>query len=85
MYNIYLVCLKFIGVMGLMPTRETYCTRWKLRNSSTLRAFAIQTTDIFIKGWYLKYLDFLSQEISFWLGIKSSISSQAWAHQASNV
>ena len=47
-----------------------------------LRGFAIQTIDIFIRGYHLKYPDFLSQDICFWLGLKSAISSQAWAHKA---
>ena len=38
--------------------------------------------DIFIRSFHLKYLDFLSQAICFWLGLKSAISSQAWAHKA---
>ena len=51
-------------------------------SSSPLRVFAILTIDIFIEGCHLKYLDFLSQDICFWLGLKSAISSQAWTHQA---
>ena len=53
-----------------------YCTRWGLRSSSPLRVIAFQTVDIFIRGCYLKDLDFLSQVIRFWLGLKSAISLQ---------
>ena len=73
-------CGKYI-VDG-MPTWEIYCTRWGLGSSSPLRVFAILTTDIFIRGCHLKYPDFLSQDICFWLGLKSAISSEAWTHQA---
>ena len=63
-------------------TGGTYGTRWGLRSSNSLGVIAIQTIDIFIRGCYLKYPDFLSQGIRFWLGLKSAKSSQAWAHQA---
>ena len=49
---------------------------------NTPRGFAIQTIDIFIRDCHLKYPDFLSQDNCFWLGLKSAISCQAWAHQA---
>ena len=68
-----------------MPKWEIYCTRWGLGSSSPLRDLAIQTTDIFIRGCYLKYPDFLSQDICFWLGLKSAISWHSWAHQAGSV
>ena len=29
--------------------------------------------------------DFLSQDICFWVGLKSTISLQAWAHQTASV
>ena len=41
-----------------------------------MRFIAIQT---------IKYPDFESQDIRFWLGLKSAIFSQAWAHQAASV
>ena len=68
------------GVVDEMPTWD--CTRWGLGSWSHLGEFAIQTIDIFIRGCRLKYPDFLSQYICFWLGLKSIISSQAWAHEA---
>ena len=63
-YNMYLECYRFIGVVDVMPTRETYCTRWGLRSSNPL-SFTIQTINVFIRGYYLKYPDFLSQGILF--------------------
>ena len=38
---------------GCGPGQEDYCTRKGLRSPSPLRAVAIQTIDIFIKGCYL--------------------------------
>ena len=46
---------------------------------------AIQTLDIFIRGCYLKFPDFLSQDIRFWLGLKSDIFSQALAYQTASM
>ena len=50
-----------------------------------MRDIAIQTLDTFIRGRYLKYPDFLSQNVRFWLGLKSAIFSRAWAYQAASV
>ena len=57
----------------------------KVGGLSSLRVFAIQTKNIFIRGSYLKYLDFLSQDICFLLGLNSAISSQACAREAASV
>ena len=76
---------RLIGVVGVMPARETYCTRWELGSSSPLGVVAIQTTDLFIRGCYLKYSNLLSQDICICLGPKSATSSQAWAQQAASV
>ena len=54
-----------------------YYTRRGVRSSSSLRVVAIQTTNIFIRGCYLKCPDFLSQDICYWPGLKSAISLQA--------
>ena len=53
-------CLRQIGVVGVKLARRTHCPKWGLRSSSPLRAVAIQTIDIFIRGQYLQYLDFPS-------------------------
>ena len=66
-------CLSIVGVVDVMQARGIYNTRWGLRSSSLLRFIAIQTIDIFIRGFYLQYPDFLSQDIRFWLGLKSAI------------
>ena len=58
-------------------------TQWGLRSS--LRDISIQFLDIFIRGCYLKYSDFLSQVIRFWLGLKSAILLRACAYQAASV
>ena len=63
----------------------TCSTQWGLRSSSSLRFIAIKTIDMFMRGCCLKYPDFQSQDIRFWLGLKSAIFSQAWAHQAASV
>ena len=60
-------------------------TRERMSSSSSMRVAAIQAIDIFIRGYYLECLDFLSRDICFWLGLKSAISSQAWAHQAASM
>ena len=65
--------------------QEGVSTRWGLRSSNSLGVITIQTIDIFIRGCYLQYANFLSQDIRFWLGLKSAISSQAWAHQAAGM
>ena len=51
-----------------MLTVGDYGTQWGLRSSNSLGVIAIQTIDIFIRDCYLKYPDFLSQDICFWLG-----------------
>ena len=66
-------CLSIVGVVDVMPARGIYSTRWGLRSSSLARFIAMQTIDIFIRGFYLQYPDFLSQDIRFWLGLKSAI------------
>ena len=66
--------LVFIGVVNEMLTWQVCCTRWGLGSPSPLRGFAIQTVGIFITVCYLKYTDFLSQDICFWVGLKSIIS-----------
>ena len=64
--------------------RVDYDTRRGLRSSNSLTIVAIQTVDIFIRGCYLLCPDVLSQDICFWLGLKSTIFSQAWAHQTTS-
>ena len=70
---------------GCEVVRVDYYARRGLRSSSPLRVVAIQVIDIFIKGCYLQCPDFLSEGICFWLGLKSTISSQAWAYQTAGV
>lgn len=41
--NMHLSSLRPTGVVDVMPARETFCTRWRLRSSSLLKVFAIQT------------------------------------------
>ena len=65
--------------------RVDYDTWRGLRSSNPLIIVAIQTVDIFIKGCYLLCPDVLSQDICFWLGLKSTIFLQAWAHQTTSV
>ena len=60
-------------------------TCWRLISSNFLGVIAIQTIDIFLRGCYLKYPDFLSQAVRSWLGLKSVTSSHAWAQQAASV
>ena len=50
-----------------------------------MRDIAIQSLDIFIRDYYLKFPDFLSQDIWFWLDLKSAIFAQAWAYKAATV
>ena len=71
--------------MGVILAPESGSAGWGLRSSSSLIVVAIRTIDIFMRGCYLKYPDFLSQDICFWLGLKSARSSQVWAHQAASV
>ena len=68
----------------MILTEATYYTQYGIRSSNSLGVITIQTIDIYIRGSYLKYPDFLSQDIHFWLGLKSTISSQVWAHQAAS-
>ena len=48
----------------------------------TSERFCHSNSDIFFRGCHIKYPDFLNLDICFWLGLKSVISLQAWAHQA---
>ena len=48
----------------------------------TSERFCHSNSDIFFRGCHIKYPDFLNLDICFWLGLKSLISLQAWAHQA---
>ena len=83
--NMFLIFLRHNGMADVKLTKENHNTRWELRSSGPLRVAANQTIDIFIRGCYLQYPDFLSQGMCFWLGLKSVISSQAWAHQSASV
>ena len=83
--NTSLMLLRHTGVVDVKLAKETNCTKWGLRSSSPLRVVAIEPTDIFIRGCYLWYPDFLSQGICSRLGLKSVKSLQTWAHQAASV
>ena len=57
---------------GCEADRVDSNTRRELRSLSFLGVDAIQAIDIFIRGCYLYCPDFLSQDICFWLGLKSN-------------
>ena len=73
------------GVVDVKLAEEAHSIMWGLRSSSPLTVLAIQTLGIFIRGCYQQYPDFLCHGVSFWLGLKLAMSSQAWAHQKASV
>ena len=74
-----------IGEVDVKLAKETRRIRWGLRSLSPLRNAAklyISPSEAVI---YSNLPDFLSQDFKFWLGLKSVVSLQAWAHQAASM
>ena len=75
--NMHLILLSRISGMDMKLSREIYCRKWSLRSSSNIKFVAIQSIDIFIRFCYLYYLDFLSLDICFSLGLKLNTKNKA--------